>query len=472
MNLLEHINLLLIEMIVHGQKRESGTTVIAFRKDIWLFDADDEIPLRTWNAIKQATGMPPRTETPYGAEAYEVADVFEDRPDVLVGETVRNSLTIYSRSAFRLNPQSSLLAKKVVDELGLRGIFHQSLNPSDEGEEDYTARDDIRGRIPDVMYHGTSAKYLMGILRKGLRPSQAPSNWAKQGVSHSDLIFMDQDITNAMSHAGMTGQKTSSPAVVLELEVPDKAKLFPDYDIDVASGFTTYDQMAAAHTQRKMKTTKMLGKSSTVTKELGVWAYKGAILPMKIRSVYISTAEESDFGPSRRDFVEMDRKRAKLWAQLYMDLGDEAIYYTDEDSIKSREAISKLGDLSMYLNDTFDEDSVTLDGNELTIVYGEFTSGEEISLSTEAKKTVLDRCEFQDAMFLDEGEHVEFQKCEFDDCTFDLQDKPDLPEDADDSDIEAFIRGSEFFSRFSQCVLRDCLLETEDGDELEFSISL
>jgi hypothetical protein len=260
--------------------------------------------------------------------------------------------------------------------------------------------------------------------------------------------------------------------VVLELEIPNKSKLFPDYDVDVASGFSNYDHMAAAHHQRRSNSMRMMGKSSTVTKELGVWAYKGSILPMKIRRVFISTAEVGEDDSSRHDFTEMQRNKAKTWAEFYDTYGDTAIHSMDDSAMDQLQALAKLGPLGQFLNDQFDEDSVSLDGDTLTIEYGEFRSGEEIDLESGARKTAFQSCEFQDATLNDQGDHVEFSRCEFDDCIFVLEVMPDLEEDASEEQIRTFIKSSRFFSRFTQCRLTDCFMYTQDGDELEFSINI
>jgi len=311
-NLIEHIDGLLLEMFVHGSSNpENGSTVIAFRKDIWVFDRKTKkIPPDIWSEMIKATK---RGENPFPDSAGNIqlrrgeayVSEFARRPDVLVGEVRQGGLEIVGHTTFQLDPRSSVLIKKVVKALGLRGAVRGKVD--DESSDDFIPKSDIKGKVPSVMYHGTSADHLFGILSKGLRPGQARSNWLAQGVEHKDRIFMAQSFLGAMEHAGMTGQKTGSPAVVIEFTVPDKAKLVPDYDIDVAAEFTTYRHIGSGgHKHRDDFSTKMSGKSSSMAREMGIWGYLGSVLPQKFRAIYVQSTEVAG-SVKRSDMVKLDK---------------------------------------------------------------------------------------------------------------------------------------------------------------------
>ena len=296
-------------LFVHNLSRKADKMVIAYQSNVWLIDynvlfenkAPSKKQQQALNEIIKMLGMAPTVkdmhgatyEDPYSLDGFK--DTFEyiteKRPDVLIGDydSKNKTLSINSFTSFEQSPISSVLIKKVVDMLGIKKIFTTSSDGS--GEESTTRywREDLLGRLPDVMYHGTSSKYAIEILKNGLMPEASPSNYPKV-VHHEDKVFLTTKFVVAAQHAEhTTGRIKNTFKVVFGFQIPDKSKLAPDYDIDVSSSQTVWQ--GSNRDDYDFPNKEDPQTSMRLSRDFGMIGYVGRIPANFIRSIHIKDDE-------------------------------------------------------------------------------------------------------------------------------------------------------------------------------------
>lgn len=305
------------EMIVSG-KPEEGSYIVAFNKWIWVLD--EETPDK--NIIKDIISkIPEDIDTEYVEDETEdtydfITSLSESVEDILIGRLTDNELYIEARGSFTLDPKSSILVKKVVKQLGIDSVSYME---DLESTETSVHKTDIKGKIPSTVYHGTSSNYLISISKIGLHPSKSESNYLDQGIAHHDKIFFSTRIGEAMHHATHTAHKQGGVPIILEMKIPDKAKIVADYDVEDMTGKNEFYNY---HYRGERKVSQ--DKPMSLSKEFGVYGYKGNIKPRFIDSVYVSTKGEDAEVYSIDEFVELDMKEAleELFPEEYGDWGD------------------------------------------------------------------------------------------------------------------------------------------------------
>ena len=93
--------------------------------------------------------------------------------------------------------------------------------------------------------------------------------------------------------------------MVIELVIPDKNLIIPDYDIDMSSGATAYDD----YKPQKGHTKVGSDKSLSMSKEFGIYGYMSKILPQHIKNVYIQIGDNEY--PSIKDYKKFTIKQLK-----------------------------------------------------------------------------------------------------------------------------------------------------------------
>lgn len=84
----------------------------------------------------------------------------------------------------------------------------------------------MRGRIPSILYHGTTDAYLDHILAEGLRTDR-PSNWENAGKDH---VYMTATPQTAAFHARRTSDRCGGSPIVLACRKP--WRLQADWDVE------------------------------------------------------------------------------------------------------------------------------------------------------------------------------------------------------------------------------------------------
>jgi hypothetical protein len=306
---------LIDEMRVHGDIK-TGKNIVAYKGNIWLLT--NEPSLDTIKEILNSIGYDPDTYEGDNWNRIEnqidkikdfhdfTSFLFENgRSDVLVGYINGRKLYIYNSGAFVQDPKSSILIKKVVNTLKLTSVSYED---DLDGTSAKVGKSKIIGEIPNVAYHGTSTKYISNIFKIGLRPNVSPSNY--DDINHEGLIFFSTRFGEAFHHALTTSTKTKSKPIVIELTIPDKNLIIPDYDIDTQSGMTNYDNISQNLRDRQRKYTKFGSDNSfAMSKEHGVYGYNGSIHPNFIKNVYYSDNNETQSIKEMRKFTVKQFKR-------------------------------------------------------------------------------------------------------------------------------------------------------------------
>lgn len=315
------------ELQVMGD-RESAKYVVAWRGHVWLFPNSDLSMMKRSGPFSKA----PDT-------IYDLRNDLEEegRQDVLLGEIDGEDLRLMSSGSYVFDPQSSILIKKLVKALGLRGVERQS-QVGDDYEDEFTNKHSIEGKVPEIVYHGTTTKYLPGIMKTGLQPGAKPTNY--DSVEHPGAVFFASRFDEAWLHALHTtskvGSKGWSEPVVIALRIPDPAKLSADYDVAVGSGGDeeTFGYVPPETRQAAKKYgPKMKGKSMALSQEFGIYGYAGRIPAKFIQSYFlVPNVEETgkepyEFGKS--DISEITPREMKIYLETKEEFGYGYTSYED-----------------------------------------------------------------------------------------------------------------------------------------------
>ena len=298
---------LLQEMIVK-HKSEDSNWVIAFKDGIWLMDDETESveALEIWDTIFKSIGE--QIDTNDFEDIYSIIEhIKESRPDVIVAQINMDNKEIhYDMISSVQHPITSKLFKKVVKQLGINVVNGMSLYGD---EEDTTAfyPENMRGGLPDTVYHGTTIDVLLKVLKKGLVP-QDSGNWEDQNIHTPDVIFFAVDAALPEFHATRRAESINGIPVIIEFKIPDENKVVPDYDV-ASELYGTGDESLLGsvyqHTDFKETGWKLdrlerwketLGKvhkrPEKLFGEFGVFGYKGRIPPSHLIRIYTPFTEE------------------------------------------------------------------------------------------------------------------------------------------------------------------------------------
>ena len=290
------------EMLIVGKPLD-GAYVVAFDKWIWILSEDDENKQNLFNDIADKLKM----DEPQDPDVLEfIRGIQEKINDVLIGTINGKNLYLLDYGSFKLDPKSSILVNKVVKQLKLNSAsYTEDLDTT----ETKVPKKKMTMQIPDVVYHGTSSKYLERIMSIGLRPSEADSNYASQGIYHEDLIFFATRIGEAMHHAVHTAVQKGGIPVILEMRIPDKNLVIADYDVEKMTNKPTH-YVGTGPARNVYSGQSIKQDSDKLSKEFGVYGYKGNIKPIFIKNVYVATEPADDVYDISTDFKKMKPKSA------------------------------------------------------------------------------------------------------------------------------------------------------------------
>lgn len=318
------------ELFVHGSPEE-GSYIVAFRENIWAFsDFSEEL------------------EEPYEIEGQEffsyneVIDELEERSDILFGSIQNDYLFIESRSSFKFDPKSSILVKKVVKQLNLKGATYSD---SLEDDEIDVEKEKIKGKIPEKVYHGTSTKYVYNIMKMGLRPGVSKTNY--ESIEHPEAIFFATRFGEAWEHAYHTSKKVGGEPVVLEMSIPEKDKIISDYDVDVGAENKTFNYIDRdlRDKQRDMRY-NMKGKSISLSQEFGIYGYRGRVpgkfidtfyLVLNFDENYSKRDQEKIYYKPKEHLSELDQEEMKIYIETKEEYGYGYTDYSDIEDYEEEE---------------------------------------------------------------------------------------------------------------------------------------
>ena len=309
---------LLMEMIVRHQTPD-GNEIIAFQDSIWILG--DRTPRRVLRDVKRHTGL-------RGDTAEDVMrDARENRPDVLAGYVNDNTLSVDGVVSIALNPRSSLLIKKVVQQLGLDGVDAERMDPEGEEYSEPHTADDLEGRIPQIVYHGTTTEHVPAIMKIGIAPNEN-SNWKDLG-KFADKVYLTASFQDAAFHANRGG----GTPIVIATRIPDRNKIVLDFDVGATMHGITPTMDREGYTasvkqdrwdKKRVKTIGKYDKGTDYTREIGTFGYRGRIPSSFFTAFFVPDGEDADAKLSTNHAIEI-KDKATLWRALEMI--DEFGYY-------------------------------------------------------------------------------------------------------------------------------------------------
>ena len=309
------------EMFVEGKRNlVDGAHILAYRSKIWVLKPEvdlDEASKRLQASIRKET-MLKRDKYTQGMN-----EPIEERPDILraIYRNVNNSpqLVVEPGMNFQHDPQLSLLVKKVAQTLGVKSVVR---GDKSGGVETYHSTSELKAGTPTEAYHGTSTRWLSNILHLGIAPHPEQTNF--DNIKHEDHIFLTTSLDKAVFHAGrastftttgntrysqprvQTNENGETPyqPVILKVKIPDPALLDADYDIDRESGQKTYGKVLRNSPNEARDKNKIPGDAKKVSKALGIFGYKGKILPQHIVSIMIGSRFDPNSPPEDEEGTE------------------------------------------------------------------------------------------------------------------------------------------------------------------------
>jgi hypothetical protein len=341
---MEFKEFLLNEMRLHKSGESDYMHLVAYRSNVWVFDYRTveeefleemvETIISDFNVITRQelqrgeSGDRPNVLPPTSYDIDSVMDWAEEFAEGMTGYWNPSDRVIYMKEM--RSPYGSNIVRKVVQTLNAKGVQQDNeqlfvKKRSGYGNEDYQShfssmkykRSKMTGNVPDVMFHGTSTKYIEGILRIGLAPGEGgEGNYDDRNVVHHNLIFLTDDKDKAIEHAFHAATKTQTQPVLLQTRIPDKALLVADYDATrFASGDESQDTYNHIEFPIAVDKRSALGPFKT-SKNLGWYGYKGRIAPSHISGVYLWVNDRW-----RKMNQERFKKRLQNWGS------EEAMYF-------------------------------------------------------------------------------------------------------------------------------------------------
>lgn len=320
-----------------------GDYIIAYKDSIWRVPGwVDEIDEKIRQEINSSLNIDDDD-----LEWFTFSDFVEFindtyRINVFVGEIRNNSLFVYEVAGFVKDPKSSIIVKKIVKELGLSGAHYYSYG--DEEEHDVHKRE-MKGEVAGPFYHGTCTGNLKEILRVGLIPGRAGSNFRE--ITHPNYIFFTSRIDKARFHATNAAEKTKSEPVIIELRIPNQNLIIQDYDIDSASGYKSdlfsnisvpglgaYIGGDSTEEGYKLEETPM-----ALSREYGIYGYNGRIPLSFIDKIYIAmnSDEYDSFYGIDLEYTDVTKDEANMYIETKEEFGHGYLEYPEFEDDEEEE---------------------------------------------------------------------------------------------------------------------------------------
>lgn len=312
--------LIKVAMFVHGE----GDHVIAYKSHVFLIDPhkqDLDNPVVRQMANFLGTNTIDLMKT-YGDTWDYLSHLKDMRPDILQGYIHDNSLVLQS-SDFQHRSGSRLL-QNIVKSLGLRNVEYNN----EYNSYDNISSEQLKGSIPKNLYHGTTSEYAYRILRFGLQPGEATTNYPGLGphndISHDEVVFLTEDIEKAAYHATNAVNQQGGFPVVFEFNIPDPSKLVSDYDVE-----SMYDEEYEGNIYNNTYKAPVTEFSSKIkeppfdfSKKIGVFGYKGRIPSNFITDILIQSEEGYFYGYNSDKWVNVTQEQL----QSALDFQDPMMY--------------------------------------------------------------------------------------------------------------------------------------------------
>lgn len=311
---------MLAEMIVRFRSGYPDF-IIAFKDSIWVIDEggrdefDEILP-----EITKVTGKIFPHESGYGPR-----DIQDYRQDILVAryDDDRSSMEIETRGT-GLNPATSILVQKVVKQLGIQKVITDV-----DGMTNEVPRYEIRGKLPEYGYHGTSWFRLRQILKLGIVP-QDSGNWGQ--IHTENTVFFAVDDKVPRFHASRTARNDNDVPVVIKFRIPDQNRLIADYDVAYEFYGKSDPHLPSKYKNSGMGDLPMSSSSNfhnpmtayhkrpqNLWKNSGIFGYEGRIPPsafVGFYSTFMPTHDDRDI--AELEFYELSREEMNDYMKAYV----------------------------------------------------------------------------------------------------------------------------------------------------------
>lgn len=198
-------------------------------------------------------------------------------------------------------------------------------------------------RLPEYVFHGTSARSFVNIMKRGLRPATVPANGSAShnnstdikavwNVFHQEHVFVTSEMETAEGYARIAGERKKEQAIVLRLKLPDPSLLEPDYDAyaqthpDVTRNKGYEVPEYEGQIDRKVRANNLrtnglqqTSRATTASNHIGKWGYRGTIPPKYILAVYMESPQDQG------EFDLIAPQGIATWLKSIEEVGGEEI---------------------------------------------------------------------------------------------------------------------------------------------------
>lgn len=281
-----------IRVVYKPKENEGSYFLIAHRGKIWLFDESEPFPREVRSAMEELFDYVLDDDT--AVEDFRYSDLeLENRPDLIVGQLdLQAKELLISGFGSVQTPYTSKTIKDIVKYFDLEHVRVSGIDPASEHEnETLVSPQEMKGKIPDKLWHGTQLNRIEGILKTGIRPNQA-GNWDQ--VKHKNLIFLTAIPQTAMFHAINSASK-NNPPVVIRVKLPDKDQIVWDFDtalriygaLDPTSEKLGYTDVVnkLSYMSSDLELIKNLNQGTDLNTPIGIFGYRGRIPPNHITEI-------------------------------------------------------------------------------------------------------------------------------------------------------------------------------------------
>lgn len=298
------------ELRIHGAVDLSNPPfyIFMYQGDVWVFASDTgAIPPEDRPGILRAI------DPEYVRDISHLRDVVGHAPNTLFGLVTKDRILHmqgkYTNDIPLHIAQTSPDIRKLVKQLRLRGVAPSTDDSTELPNGDTTNPPPVEtGSINDgdhmvitELYHGTSSKDIVNILKHGLIPGEKRNQTNFNNVTPKPVVFGAVEYDVAVFHANRTVStallsnqwtgknlipgKTPFP-IVLKFKVPDPNRIYPDYDVAVSLiqpknmpdkiGYKE-DPMTSIRTMFQSEYLPQKDPNNRFWRRAGMFAYRGRI---------------------------------------------------------------------------------------------------------------------------------------------------------------------------------------------------
>lgn len=276
---------------------------------------------------------------------------FDGFPKLIIGEIEESAK--YNRWTLYIdNDWYDVLNSKELYQLIKTNLLSNYFDSVTINDKEYRLEDIISlkdNKMDDIplanpLYHGTCEKYLIGILRKGLRKIQDNSAWA---ANNDGYVFLTADYQIAQNYADIYARKTNSHGVVIEIDSNylNKNNIVLDYDF--TNSFTGLGSKSPYGNGEVTYSKHYKGNIASNDKRYGTKfnkiGYKGVVMPKAIKNItigkYSITPQEYLDKYNKENNVMESKQNIREWhyPDNFDSLPDTIILYhgTDYDGMEN-----------------------------------------------------------------------------------------------------------------------------------------